>query len=114
MSRPTDERLERHALPQATLKTPLFAGVEAPVLAFEAAALGMAVHLTGLRWLPVAVIAGAVLLVHLGLARATRADRRLTQVAARSLAYPRSARPVPTFATGPVAAAPSFPRRPLP
>lgn len=108
---PTADRLERHPLPQSTLHVALFAGVEPPVLAFEAVLLGLAVHVSGLRWLVIALVAGALAVVHVTLAAATKRDRRLTLVLARSFRYPRYARPWATLGTAPVAAEPTLPRR---
>lgn len=106
--------LERHPLPQATLHTPLFAGVEAPVVGFEVGLLVVLVHATGQRLVPLLVAAGAVAAVHVALALATRKDRRLALVFSRSLRYPRYARPAATRRGSTVAAEPTFPRKPLP
>lgn len=105
------DRLERHPLPQSTLKAPLFAGVEAPVLGFEIGALAVIVNATQLRVMPVLVAALAVAAVHVLLSLATRADRRLALVFSRSGRYPRHARPWPTLGSVPRRAESTFPRR---
>lgn len=106
--------LERHPLPQATLHAPLFAGVEAPVVGFEAGLLVVLVHAIGLRLVPLLVAAGAVAVAHVSLALATRKDRRLALVFSRSLRYPRYARSAATRRCPAAAAEPTFPRKPLP
>lgn len=104
-------RLEAHALPQATLHAPLFAGVEAPILGFEAGVLLVVANLSQLRLVPLLVTVAIFLPLHLGLAAASRADRRLSLVFARSLRYPRQARPTPTLATRRREPEPTFPRK---
>ncbi len=106
-----DERLPAHPLPQSMLASPLFLGVEPPVLAFEVVALMGIVHLSGMRWLVVLVAALPLVAVHLALAAATRKDRRLSLTFSRSTRWPRYARPWATLATSPRRAEPTFPRR---
>lgn len=107
-----DERLARHPLPQSSLHTPLFAGVEPPIVGFEVVVLVVVVNLTQLAWLPLAITAGGLAVLHVLLAAATRRDRRLTMVAARALRYPRYARPGATRATRRrTGAEPTFPRK---
>jgi type IV secretory pathway TrbD component len=110
-STPASERLAKHPLPQSTLHAPLFAGVEAPVLAFEVMALLVVVHATGQRWLVVGMVGAVLLAVHWTLAAATKKDRRLSLVFSRSLRVPRFAGPWATPASSPRPAEPSFPRR---
>jgi hypothetical protein len=105
------DRLARHPLPQSTLKAPLFAGVEAQVLGFEVAALAVVANATQLRLLPSLAAAVTAAGVHVLLALATRADRRLALVFSRSGRYPRHARPWPTLVTRARRAEASFPRR---
>ncbi|HEX4956387.1 MAG TPA: hypothetical protein VF017_23625 [Thermoanaerobaculia bacterium] len=106
-----DERLPAHPLPQSMLASPLFLGVEAPVLAFEGVALLGLVHLFGTSWLMVGLAASPLVAVHLALAAATRQDRRLSLTFSRSTRWPRYARPWATLATTPRRAEPTFPRR---
>jgi type IV secretory pathway VirB3-like protein len=103
--------LEAHPLPQATLHAPLFAGVEAPILGFEVGVLLVVSNLSQMRLVPVLVAVAIFLPLHLGLAAATRADRRLSLVFTRSLRYPRQARPTPTLATRRREPEPTFPRK---
>ena len=83
-------------------------------MAFEAVALGGAVHLFGMRLLPFLVVALVVVGAHLTLAASTAKDRRLSLVFSRSLRYPRYARPWGTLATPERPAEASFPKRTLP
>ena len=106
-----DERLERHTLPQSTLHTPLFAGVEASVLGFEVVALVLVANLSQLRLAPVVVASLAVAALHALLALATRRDRRLSLVFSRSFRYPRFALPWATLATSRRVPERTFPRR---
>jgi hypothetical protein len=105
------ERLERHPLPQSTLSTPLFLGVEAPVLAFEVIMLVAVLNVAGLRLVPVVLVSAALAALHVALAAATRRDRRLSLVFARSLRYPRHAHAHALRLTFTSPAEPSFPRR---
>ena len=113
MSRELDARLERHPLPGSMLSSPLFAGVEAPVLAFEVVVLVLVIHATGRRLLPIVLTALALFGLHVLLALATKKDRRLALVFSRSFAYPKAAIPSPTFSTRERRAEPSFPRKAL-
>jgi len=108
---PAADRLDRHPLPQSTLRAPLFAGVEAAVLGFEIGLLALVVNATQLRLLPCLVAGATVVALHLLLALATRTDRRLSLVFSRSARYPRHARPWPTLATLSRRAEPTFPKR---
>ena len=108
---PTADRLERHPLPQSTLSVALFAGVEPPVLAFEVVLLGIVVHASSMRWLVVGFVALLLAVVHVAFARATKRDRRLMLVLARSFRYPRYARPWATFGTTLTEPEPTLPRR---
>lgn len=114
MDRASFERLERHPLPQSTLHTPLFAGVEPPIVGFELVVVVGVVNLTQLALVPLLVTGAILAVLHALLAAATARDRRLNLVFARSVRHPRSARPWPTRTTAPRTPEPSFPRRPLP
>ena len=113
MSRELDARLERHPLPGSMLTSPLFAGVEAPVVGFEVVVLMLVVHATSRRFLPILLAAIALAVLHVLLAAATKKDRRLALVFSRSFAYPKAAIPAPTFATRERHAEPTLPRKAL-
>jgi hypothetical protein len=109
----TNESLARHPLPQSTLFTPRFLGVEAPILAAEIGVLVVVANLSQLRILACLVALAAVGALHSMLAAATRKDRRLSLVFARSVRYPRYARPVAEQRSPRRAAEPTFPKRVL-
>jgi len=111
--RADSERLERHPLPQSTLHSPLFAGVEPAVVGFEGVVFLLVVNLSQLALGPLVVTGLALAALHLVLALATGRDRRLTLVFARSNRYPGHARPWPTLHSRPGHAEPTFPRRVL-
>lgn len=93
------------------LFTPRFLGVEAPILAVEIAVLVIVANATQLRILTCLLTLAAVASLHTVLAAATRSDRRLTLVFARSVRFPRYLRPVAERRSRKVVAEPTFPRR---
>jgi len=113
VDRADSERLKRHPLPQSTLHSPLFAGVEPAVVGFEVVVFVLVANVSQLALLPLALTGLALGTLHLVLALATARDRRLTLVFARSIRHPRLARPWPTLASRPAQAEPTFPRRVL-
>jgi type IV secretory pathway TrbD component len=109
----TEDALARHRLPQSTLFTPRFLGVEAPILAAEIGVLVVVANLSQLRLLTCLVALVAVGALHSMLAAATRKDRRLSLVFARSVRYPRYTRPVAEQRSRRRPAEPTFPKRVL-
>ncbi len=105
------ERLERHPLPQSMLFTPRFLGVEAPILGAELAILVIVANATQLRMVTCLFTLVALAVLHTALAAATRTDRRLTLVFARSARYPRYLRPSAPWRSRQVAIESTFPRR---
>lgn len=109
----TDSTLERHLLPQSMLFTPRFLGVEGPILGVEIAILLIVANVTQLRLLTCLLTLVVVAGLHTALATATRSDRRLTLVFARSIRYPRYARPFAERRSRPSATEPTLPKRVL-
>lgn len=109
----TLDRLERHRLPQSTLHTPLFAGVEPAVVGFEVVVFVLVVNLSQLRLLPLTLTGVFLAVIHIALALATSKDRRLTSLIGRSVRYPRYCRPWPTQRTRSGVPEPTFPARRL-
>ena len=106
-----EERLERHPLPQSTLSRPLFLGVEAPVVGFEAIVMMIVINATGFRFSTVVLVGAVLVAFHTGLAMATRRDERLTLVYSRSHRYPKRLAAAATLGSLEVVPEPTFPRK---